>query len=169
MNKHRLLFILHLPPPTHGASMMGHYIRESKKLNNEFVIDYINLSVTTGLTQIRKFHLSKIATYLKIVYQLFRQLFSHHYDLCYMTISAGGVGFIKDFFLILILKIFRIRIVYHFHNKGFTRTRSPFFRKLYQFIFLSNYAIVLSNRLEYDIAPFINSQRIYVCPNGIPV
>lgn len=169
MKQHRLLFLLHLPPPVHGASMMGKYIRDSKRLNDEFLIDYINLSVTTSLTQIRKFHFYKIVTYLKILYQLLRHLFSKRYKLCYMTISAGGVGFVKDFFLILILKIFQVSIIYHFHNKGFTRTKNALFRKLYKFIFRSNYAIVLSPHLEYDIIPFASKQRMFICPNGIPL
>lgn len=29
MNKFRILFILHLPPPIHGAAMMGKYIHDS--------------------------------------------------------------------------------------------------------------------------------------------
>jgi hypothetical protein len=168
MKKHRLLFVLHLPPPTHGASMMGKYILDSKKLNEEFVIDSINLSVTSSLTQIRQFHFSKIVTYFKILSQLLRLLLSRHYDLCYMTISAGGVGLVKDFLFIVLLKLFRVRIVYHFHNKGFTRSKSSFFKQLYKFIFRSNFAIILSNHLEYDIAPFASPNRVYVCPNGIP-
>ena len=28
-----VLFILHLPPPVHGAAMVGQYIRDSKLIN----------------------------------------------------------------------------------------------------------------------------------------
>jgi hypothetical protein len=36
MKKNKILFILHLPPPVHGAAMMGKYIQESKIINTKF-------------------------------------------------------------------------------------------------------------------------------------
>lgn len=32
----KVLFILHMPPPVHGASMVGKYIHDSKIINNAF-------------------------------------------------------------------------------------------------------------------------------------
>lgn len=32
----KILFILHLPPPVHGVSMVGKYIKESQDINNSF-------------------------------------------------------------------------------------------------------------------------------------
>ena len=32
--KIRILFIMHMPPPVHGAAMMGKYIHDSQIVNN---------------------------------------------------------------------------------------------------------------------------------------
>ena len=32
----KILFILHLPPPIHGAAMMGKYIQESELIDSSF-------------------------------------------------------------------------------------------------------------------------------------
>ena len=36
----KVLFILHMPPPVHGASMVGKYIHDSKIINNAFECHY---------------------------------------------------------------------------------------------------------------------------------
>lgn len=35
-----------------------------------------------------------------------------------MTLTAKGAGFYKDFVIILLVKLFKVKIIYHFHNKG---------------------------------------------------
>ena len=42
-NKKNILFIMHYPPPVHGAAVVGEYIRKSKLINNTFSTKYINL------------------------------------------------------------------------------------------------------------------------------
>lgn len=42
--KPKILFILHLPPPIHGAAMMGKYIQESELVNSSFDCFCINLA-----------------------------------------------------------------------------------------------------------------------------
>ena len=58
--KNSILFILHLPPPIHGASMVGKYIQESKLINSSFDCYYINLATAGDLSDIGQFSLKKI-------------------------------------------------------------------------------------------------------------
>ena len=52
--KPTILFFLHLPPPVHGAAMMGEYIYNSKTINECFNCHYINLTTATNLQDIGK-------------------------------------------------------------------------------------------------------------------
>ena len=40
----KILFVCPLPPPVHGSSMVSQSIKESSVLNDEFEMDFVNLS-----------------------------------------------------------------------------------------------------------------------------
>ena len=40
------------------------------------------------------------------------------YDLFYITTSPTGLGFFKDSLIILLAKLYRKNIIFHFHGKG---------------------------------------------------
>ena len=42
--KPKILFIMHMPPPVHGAAMVGQWIHDSKLINKTFECHYINPS-----------------------------------------------------------------------------------------------------------------------------
>ena len=48
----KILFILHLPPPIHGAAMMGKYIQESELIDSSFDSYCINLATAGSLSDI---------------------------------------------------------------------------------------------------------------------
>ena len=54
LNQRKILFILHLPPPVHGSSMVGKYIKDSKNINTSFDAQYINLSTSKTVDEIGK-------------------------------------------------------------------------------------------------------------------
>ena len=50
--KQEILFIMHMPPPVHGAAMVGQYIHDSKLINDKFDSHYINLTTAKNLSKI---------------------------------------------------------------------------------------------------------------------
>ena len=58
--KAKILFILHYPPPVHGAAMVGQYIQESNKINNVFEGRYINLGTSRSIDEIGKGGIKKV-------------------------------------------------------------------------------------------------------------
>ena len=60
--KSSVLFVLHLPPPVHGAAMVGKYILDSKIVNDSFHCQFINLAMANDLENIGRFSFSKIAS-----------------------------------------------------------------------------------------------------------
>src|SRR5690606_40621382 len=93
----KILFILHLPPPVHGAAMMGKYLQQSTLINGTFEADYINLSTSKHLDEIGKGRMKKIFGFFQLQIKVVKALIRKDYDLCYMTLTAQGVGFYKDF------------------------------------------------------------------------
>lgn len=166
--KQKVLFILHLPPPIHGAAIIGKYILESDIIKEAFEGDFINLSTSQTLNEIGRGGFFKIINLLKIQFKVIRALFSNKYDLCYITIAAKGVGFYKDLFIVFILKFFKIKIIYHFHNKGISsRQANKLDNLLYKFTFKNTKIILLSECLYYDITKYMDKKDVFYCPNGI--
>jgi glycosyltransferase involved in cell wall biosynthesis len=167
--KKKILFILHYPPPVHGAAVVGKYIKESNLINNAFDCTYINLGTSTNLGDIGKSGFGKIKSVFQIQRQVYQALKKIKPDLCYMTLTANGAGFYKDVLIVRVLKFFDTKIIYHFHNKGFTQSlTNGLNRFLHRFALQHTKSILLSQHLYPDISYYVKTDQVYVCPNGIP-
>jgi len=167
--KKKLLCILHIPPPVTGAGMVGSFIKDSKIINVTFDADYINLSSSFSLESIGKGGIGKIIAVFKILLKTIKAQLANRYDISYMTLTAKGPGFYKDFLVVVLLKLFGQNILYHFHNKGVKENSdSGFHRMLYRFVFRNTRSILLSPELYPDIEAYVKKEDVYFCPNGIP-
>lgn len=165
----KILFILHLPPPIHGAAMVGQYIQQSKFINGAFECDYINLSTAKQLSDIGKGGYQKLILCLKLYVKVFFSIIKKRHDLYYLTINSKGYGFYKEFVIVILLKIFGCNIVYHYHNKGITEGQNIWWLNLlYRFQFKNSRVILLSPLLFQDVAKYLPKEKAYYCANGIP-
>lgn len=164
-----ILFILHLPPPIHGASMVGKYIQESKLINSSFDCYYINLATAGDLSDIGQFSLKKILKYAFLLKQIVHLVKSVHPDLVYITPNARGKAFCKDFIVVQILKGLGCKVLAHYHNKGVANCQKKWLDDLlYKHFFKNLKVILLAEVLYRDIAKYVKKEDVYVCPNGIP-
>ncbi len=160
---------MHLPPPVHGSSMVGKWIKESVLINRKFDCDYLNLLASKDVGQSGEISFGKLYTLLITFFKLFKMLFSKRYDLCYFALTTTGIGFYRDVLLVLLLKMFRVEIIFHLHNKGVAKAATNSLHKvLYRFVFKNTKSIILSEYLYYDIEKFVPKKDVYICPNGIP-
>ncbi len=166
MDKPKILFIVTLPPPVHGAAMMGQYIHQSKLINSSFLCNYINLQTSKKLTETGKGFFAKFLTILALYQKVLSMLIKNSYDLCYMSITANGPGFYKDLGIVIILKLFRKDIVYHFQNKGVSKSKGWLNNKLYRFTFRNTRSILLSPFLYSDIESYVSEKNVFYCPNA---
>lgn len=165
----RILFILHIPPPVHGAAMVGQYLLDSVLIHNSFNCRFINLSTSKDLKVIGKSSLIKLIILIKLIFHVIKEIFLFKPDLFYMTPTAKGSGFYKDFLIILILKLTGVKMLFHFHNKGVASRQHRFIDNiLYKLVFNKSFCILLSPLLYFDIQKYIPPQRVCFCSNGIP-
>lgn len=166
--KKKILFILHIPPPVHGSSIVGEYIYKSEYINQNFECQFNNLGTSNSIDEIGNNLIIKINRYFQIVWKVIINLIKSRPDLCYFAITSKGLGLYKDAFLAFLVKLFRIKLVYHFHNKGVSTYQDKFFNNLiYKFIFKNADVILLSEYLYSDIQRYVPKERIHYCPNGI--
>ena len=166
----KILFILHLPPPVHGSSLVGKYIKESTYLKSKMNSKFINLSISKRIKDIGKNSISKILNYISLLFVTIKTLMFFNPKLVYISITASGIAFYKDFLICLIASLFSKRLVLHFHNKGITNNKvSTVDNQFYKFLFKRSSVILLSELLFYDIEKYKSKSEVYFCPNGIPV
>lgn len=169
MNKCRILFVLHMPPPVHGAAMVGQYIHDSNLINSEFDCHYINWATASGLEDIGKFKIKKLLLFWKLLCNIIQAVRKIKPSLVYITPNAKGGPFYKDFIIVIMLKMMGCKIVAHYHNKGVaTRQDRWLDNLLYRSFFKGVKVILLGETLYQDIKKYVRREDTYICPNGIP-
>ena len=165
----KILFILHLPPPIHGAAMMGKYIQESELIDSSFDSYCINLATAGSLSDIGRTSFKKLLRYVLLLKHIYHVVRDIHPELVYITPNAGGKAFFKDFIVVQILKCMGYKVIVHYHNKGVSAYQSKWvYNFLYKRFFSNLKIILLAENLYKDIAKYVKREDIYICPNGIP-
>lgn len=167
--KPKILFILHLPPPVHGAALMGKYIHDSKLVNETFESHYINLATAKNLTDIGKVGIKKFINFAKLLKCIRKEIKRLKPQLVYVTPNACGGAFYKDFIVVEMLKHMGCKVVVHYHNKGVsTRQDNKFDDCLYKKFFEGIKVILLADNLYSDIHKYVKREDVIICNNGIP-
>ena len=169
MNKPRLLVVAPFPPPVHGAAMMSLAVRDSKRLQERFRMDCINLSTSRRVDEIRQMSFRKILRLAGALGQTCYRLLFRRYDVCYLAITCYGVGFLKDAPFVALCKLFGKKVVLHQHNKGMSRYvhRKPYCWLL-PWIYRHTSVMLLSWKLYPDVEAVVRKEQVLICPNGIP-
>lgn len=165
--KPRILFLATLPPPVHGSSVVSQQIKESALINKNFDCDYINLATSRKMEE-RRVACAKLGRFISSYSKTFWKLLTRKYDLCYISLTCHGVGFIKDAPFALLCRLFRKKLVIHQHNKGMSKdvNRWPY-RWLMPVVYKNAKVILLSWRLYPDIERIVPRENVLICPNGI--
>ncbi len=164
----KILFILHLPPPVHGSSIVGKQINNSEIINESFRCDYINLLVSRTLNETGKSSSLKIFRFLIIWLKFISKIIIKKPELCYIALTVSGSAFYKDVLLVAAMRLFGIKRIYHLHNKGVSNfQKKKIYRFLYPFVFKDADIILLSMHLYKDIETYVPLSKVHICPNGI--
>jgi glycosyltransferase involved in cell wall biosynthesis len=166
--KPRILFVLHLPPPVHGAAMMGQAIRESEMVADAFDARFVNLSASASLSEVGRVSMKKLAFLSRLLRQVRKEVRDFRPDLVYLTPTSSGPGLIKDCLTVRSIRKRGSKVVLHFHNKGVSARQDRFpYSFLYRSLFKDAKVILLSERLYPDVERFVVRENAFFCPNGI--
>ena len=167
----KILFLIQLPPPVHGVSQINEQVFNSKIFYQNFHKSLVQLKFSDNLKDLRKFNLKKVIRFCKVFFQLVYKILKDRPDLIYFSIMPIGPGFIRDLVYVFIIKLFRVKLIYHLHRRGIEkRINNPFIRKIYRWTFSKSITIHLSdNLLKKEIISLkLKNSKYFVLPNGIP-
>jgi len=107
--------------------------------------------------------------YLLLLRHIIRAVRSLHPALVYITPSASGKAFYKDFVVAAILKGMGCKVVAHYHNKGVSTCQVKRLDNfLYKRFFKNLKVVLLAETLYKDVVKYVKREDVYICPNGIP-
>lgn len=167
-NKPKVLFIMHMPPPMHGAAQMGQYIHDSKLIADNFECKYFNPSASANVKEVGKLSLNKVKFLFNSMNEVGKIVDEWNPDLVYITPSSWDWGFYRDFLTVRMLKKKGCKVVAHYHNKGVKWFMNRWYnKKMYANYFQNIKTIFLTKGLTADFQQYLKPEQIYVCPNGI--
>jgi glycosyltransferase involved in cell wall biosynthesis len=169
-NKPHLLMVCHRPPPLHGAAMMGEAAVTSEHVRALFGVTAISIRVNAGLGSLQRFGFGKMWASLRLCADVARAL-AMRPTAMYLTVNVVGFAFWRDFVIVTLCRLARVKRVYHLHMKGLRRSyeRSRLMRAAYRWVFGGADVIHLSERLYSDVAPVVPPERFHVVANGVDV
>ena len=95
--------------------------------------------------------------------------FTFRPQLVYVTPTACGVAFYKDFLVVQLLKLMGRKVVVHYHNKGVvTRQDKKLDDWMYRRFFKGIKVILLADALYEDVKKYVKREQVLICENGIP-
>jgi len=164
----KILFVVPLPPPIHGASLINNYLNKSKNLKKNFKTYFFNSSQTKNLSEIEIFKFIKLFKFLFSILILTKKIIQIKPDIIYFNPSPRGIGMYRDLIYIFLFKIFSSKIVFHLHGKGFDRNvkSSKILKYILKFLFKNVDLICLSKLLIHDTNLIRDKKKkIYVLNN----
>jgi glycosyltransferase involved in cell wall biosynthesis len=156
-----------LPPPFYGSNIVNQNIISSRIINENFEFDVLSISYNKKTENVGRLTILKVFLILKNFFLICKKA-SVKYDLVYYVPAVTGLEFIRDFFLLLPLKMARQNILIHLHGKGIkiNTDRSRLYKGLYRLFFKNTSIICLSEKLTYDVED-VHKGSVYVVNNGI--
>ncbi|MBS1671492.1 MAG: glycosyltransferase family 4 protein [Bacteroidetes bacterium] len=164
----KILFLVQVPPPIHGASLRNLSLVQSEYLNDTYTIQLLPLSFAETIESIGKLSIKKVYKLITISSKLVICLLRFRPKLVYFTISPVGGAFYRDLLFVLLIKFFAVKRAYHIRGMGIDKAVSSSLlkRRLYLWAFKNAYVICLSTIHLKDIVQ-LSCKKKYVVNNGI--
>jgi glycosyltransferase involved in cell wall biosynthesis len=156
MATNKFLFLLHLPGPVHGSSIVGSYYQKYIVNKNDIVFP---IQLAKNKLDIGRFSLLKL---LKASLQLFNiLLLSFKVEKFVLFYTSSGSLLYRDIIITKIL--WRKRGYLVMHNKGINDAKIPDF--LLKSFFKNCEVILLAESLYSDVEKFVKYGDIHITPN----
>jgi glycosyltransferase involved in cell wall biosynthesis len=162
MLRQKVLLVIKLPPPVTGFTVVNEQVARSEVIKSKFDLKIINLNFHFSHNIPILKHLTQAIKFLYYNILLLQNLVLYKPDLVYFTISPVN-QFNRDFSFVLLLKIFRKKIIYHLHGKGIKEVvKNSIKKNLYKFAYRNIEVICLSPLLAYDIEDIFKGKPFFV-------
>ncbi|MDX9847371.1 MAG: glycosyltransferase family 4 protein [Tenuifilaceae bacterium] len=168
----RALFLIQLPPPIHGASVMNQSVYHAISTDSQFETRLISLNFARDLADLQKVRLGKVFKAFAILFRLIWQLLTFRPSTVYFSMVPLNFVLIRDALYLLIIKLLlpKGKYVLHFHRSGLIEYSNKWgLNWFYRILFRGCDIVHLSEGLvRKEILPLkLQATRVHVIPNFI--
>jgi glycosyltransferase involved in cell wall biosynthesis len=164
----KLLVIVQLPPPVHGAAVVNAMVVSSSEIRKHFEVSVVPINVSDSLSNLRKFSVVKILKSFVVLSKIMRRMVFDRPQVCYLTMAPYGYAFYRDCMFIALFRLFQIPYVIHLHGRGMAKShKSAGSVLLAKFALRKAIVVHLSPLLMGDIAPFVKAANVRFVANGV--
>lgn len=172
--KKRVLFIGPVPPPYSGPELGMKQFRESKLLNDTFEITFLQTNFRVDNTNKGKFGIAMFLNFFLFFSKLLVQLIFYRPNCVYYPITPTQIGWIgRDFWTIIIAKIFNVKVIIHLRGSHFKLNYQDFYpivKKMVAFALRKvDTAIVQAGYLEDQFYPNITNSNVEILYQAMDV
>ena len=114
-----VLAFVPLPPPYAGPEMITSALLDAMEIKKEWHLVIVKSNVRGSNEKKGQMDLAGIFASLKTLGRLFSACLKRHPEKVYFLLSSSKMGFLRDFFVILIAKLFSCKVIAHYHGGNF--------------------------------------------------
>lgn len=167
----RLLFMVQLPPPLHGAATVNQMTVQAEPILKRFQVDVIPMSFNRSFDDIfEPYQIRKFVRLGTVWGNLVRKCLLEKPDILVVTLALDATALIRDVVFLNTARALGVRqIVIQLHGTNLKKRadKSSLIHKLYQNAFENTDVILLSDLLYEDVSAYVDKSRVWVVPNGI--
>ena len=166
----KILFIVQLPPPIHGASLVNSYVVNNPLIREKFSCRVLPLQFANSVADIGKFSAKKLLLVPVFTTRLIRTLLTYRPALVYYNFAPSGPAFYRDALYAAIIKACGIKLALHIQGRGIAENskKQGWKRWLYRQVFKNTFPVCLAESLSSDFRE-VHFGKYYVLKNAIPL
>jgi glycosyltransferase involved in cell wall biosynthesis len=169
MNKKKILVVGQTPPPFGGQAVMIEAMLKGQY--NKIAFHHVRMAFSKEMNEIGKVKIFKIFHLFTVVFNILSSRFTHNVKILYYPPTGPNkVPFLRDAFILILVRPFFKEIYFHFHASGISELY-PKLGLFLQFVFRRAYyhadlGIRLSSQSPED-CKLLKCTREMIIPNGI--
>lgn len=148
INRPKIIAMVQLPPPMHGAAQMNQFAITA--LAKDFDLHVIEMRFARTLSEVNRFSLRKIGLAVCLLLRLIWAL--PRAKALYICFAPNGFAYYRDCIYVLLAKLFHVPSVLHLHGSGLPgMRRSKWSELLQKTVFKGQTVILLGESLRAEI------------------
>lgn len=169
----RILFIVQLPPPVHGASLMNKLVYDRANRNPSNQCYLVKLNFARSLSDLQRFKPRKLLRAIVVLFELAWKLLRYRPNIIYFSMVPLGLVLIRDSLYLAVCKLCSpgARKIIHLHRPGLVQfyQNRRLIRQMYGIIFRNCELVHLTPLLaKNELEPLkLERSKITVIPNAI--